>query len=62
MGAQYCFLLRLGYSSKQIGDEGNLSSDVPFFHSIHLAIPNHMHTFLSLQGFPCRFKGRESQP
>lgn len=62
MGAQSCFLLSLGNQSKQIGDEGNLASDIPFFHSIHLAFPNHRHTFISLQGFPCSFKGRESQP
>lgn len=52
MGVQVCFLLSLGSQSKQIGDEGNLSSEVPFSHSIHLAFSNHMHAFISLQGFP----------
>ena len=48
MGRKLPFLLSLGRHSKQAGDEGNLSHDVPFFHPMHLSLPNHVHTLISL--------------
>ena len=55
------FWLHLGNQSKQAGNEGNLPSDVPFFHSVHLSLTDHIHTLLSSQGIPCRFKRIEAQ-
>jgi hypothetical protein len=43
------------------GDEENLSSDVPFFHSIHLAF-RIIYTFLSLQGLPCQYLSTNAMP
>lgn len=40
--------LSLGDQPKQTGDERDLLSDVPLFHSIHLSFPKHIHTFVSL--------------
>jgi len=34
--------------SKQAGDERNLTGDVPFFHTMHLPLPNHVHPLISL--------------
>jgi hypothetical protein len=48
MGVKSHFWLRLGNQSKQAGDKGNLSSGVSFLHSMHLSLPKHMHTLLSL--------------
>ena len=42
------FWLRLDNQSKQAGNEGNLSRDVPFFHPVHLPLANHIHTLISL--------------
>jgi hypothetical protein len=36
MGMKLPFLLSLGRHSKQAGDEGDLASDVPFSHCLHL--------------------------
>jgi len=41
-------LLSLGGHSKQGGDEGDLTSDVSFPHTVHLSLPNHVHGFVSL--------------
>lgn len=48
MGVKSHFLLRLGNQSKQAGNEGNLSRNVPFFHPMHLSLANHMYTLVSL--------------
>jgi len=48
MGVTSRFQLRLGNQSKQAGDEGNLSRNVPFFYPMYLSLPNHIHTLISL--------------
>ena len=62
MAVKSRFLLRLGDQSKQVGDEGNLPRDVSFFRHLHLSFPKHMHHLISLEGLPCCFKRKESQP
>jgi hypothetical protein len=47
MGVKARFLLRLGNQPKQVSDEQNLSSDVPFFHAAYLPLANHIHTLIS---------------
>jgi Rhodopirellula transposase DDE domain len=42
------FRLCLGDQSKQAGDKRDLSSDVPFFHPVHLPFAKHIHTLVSL--------------
>ncbi len=42
------FLLSLGYHSKQVGDERDLSQNVPFLHATHLPLPDHVHDFIPL--------------
>jgi len=48
MGVKPHFLFSLDRHSKQAGDERNLTGDVPFFHTMHLPLPNHVHTLISL--------------
>ena len=43
-------LFSLGRHSKQAGDECDLTHDVPFFHPLHLSLPDHIHDLISLQG------------
>ena len=46
-GVKLHFLFHLGGHSKQAGDERYLSHDVPFFHPMHLSLPNHVHPLIS---------------
>ena len=55
------FLLGLGRHSKQVGDEGDLPSDIAFVHPEHLAFANHVHRFVALERSPSRLKGKEAQ-
>jgi hypothetical protein len=48
MGGEASLLLSLGDHSKQASDERHLPQDVPFFHTIHLPLPNDVHTLISL--------------
>lgn len=60
MGVKSHFLLRLSNQSKQAGDKGNLSSDVPPCYLMRLSFSNHIHHLISLGCVPSRFKGKES--
>jgi hypothetical protein len=40
MGDEFACLLGLGCYSKQVGDEGDLPSDVPFAHPFDLSLAN----------------------
>ena len=62
MGVKPPFLFSLSRHSKQAGDERNLICDVPFFHTIHLPFPDHVHDLVSLQRVPCGLKRKEAQP
>ena len=53
-------LFSLGSHSKQVGDEGNLPHDIPFFHAMHLTFPEHVHGFIALQGPPRRLQGKKA--
>ena len=62
MGEGHPFLLGLGSYSKQAGNEGNLPGDIPFAHTSHLSLPDHVHHLVSLQRSPGRFHRKEAHP
>jgi hypothetical protein len=55
-------LFSLGRHSKEAGDEGDLSCDVPFFHTVNLSLANHVHHLVALQGSPRCLEGKEAHP
>jgi hypothetical protein len=55
-------LLSLGCDSKQAGDQRNLPCDVPFSHSLHLALPKHVYHLVALQGSPRCLERKEAHP
>ena len=61
-GCEASLVLSLGGHSKQAGDEGDLPQNVSFFHTTHLAFPDHVHHLVALYCSPCRFQGKEAQP
>ena len=62
MGVKPHFLFSLGSHSKQAGDERNLPQNVSFFHTTHLAFPDHVHHLVALQGSPRALERKEAQP
>src|SRR6266516_7669394 len=62
MGMKLPFLLSLGCYSKQIGDEGDLPSDVSFVHPSQLSLANHVHHLIALKRSSRRFHGKEAHP
>jgi hypothetical protein len=40
----------------------NLPCDVPFFHPMHLSLPNHVHALVALQCPACGLEGKEPHP
>ena len=62
MARGFPFLLGLGRSSKQAGDERSLPQDVSFVDTAHLPFPDHMYDLVALQGSPCRLHRKEAHP
>jgi hypothetical protein len=48
MDAQLLLLLGLGYHCKQVGDEGDLRTDVSFVHVLRLSLANHVYHLVPL--------------
>ena len=55
-----CFLFSLGHYSKQVGDEGDLPTDVSFVHPLDLSLADHVHHLVSLEPPFCRFDGNDA--
>jgi hypothetical protein len=55
-------LLSLYNHSKQVSDQDNLASHIPFLHSLHFSFSNHIHDLKSLQGLPRRLEGEKTHP
>jgi hypothetical protein len=53
-------LFSLSCDSKQSGDQGHLSSHIPFCHPSHLPFPHHVHDLVSLEGSPRCQIGKEA--
>ncbi len=52
----------LGDDFKQRSDERDLPSHIPFFHTLDLSFPQHVHDLKPLQGPPRRLEGKEAHP
>jgi hypothetical protein len=50
------FLLSLDTHSEEIGDERDLTRDIPFLYTMDLSFSDHVHRLLPLQGSPCCLK------
>ena len=59
-GRETSLLFSLGSHSKRVGNERDLSHDIPFFDASHLPCPDHVHELVSLQRVPCRVKRKEA--
>jgi hypothetical protein len=55
-------LLRLDSSSKESGDQFDLSFHIAFYHPLYLALPDHVHDLEPLQGPPRGLEGKETHP
>jgi len=53
MDNKECCTFSLGSYFKQAGDELHLTQDISFAHAMHLALSDHVHHFIAVQGSPC---------
>ena len=52
----------LGCHSKQLGDQSNLASHIPFVNPLSLSFSHHIHHLESLDRSPGRFERKEAHP
>lgn len=60
MGEGPPFLLGLGSSSKEAGDEGDLAAAIAFAHSSDLSLAKHVHDLVARHAFALPFPGKRS--
>ena len=52
----------LGGHSKEACDEGDLSIDISFPHTVDLSLANHVHGFIPVERPVCCLEGKEAHP
>ena len=62
MDMKKCFTFSSGSYSKQAGDERQLTQAISFVHAMHLALSDHVHHFIAVQGSPRSLERKEAHP